>query len=38
MKIIVDDKIPYIEEKLHLLADEVVALPGAKTMSVMPMP
>ena len=30
MKIIVDDKIPYIEEKLHLLADEVVALPGAK--------
>ncbi len=29
MKIIVDDKIPYIQEKLHLLADEVVALNGA---------
>ena len=30
MKIVIDDKIPYIEEKLHLFADEVVALPGAK--------
>ena len=29
MKIIVDNKIPYIQEKLHLLADEVVALSGA---------
>ena len=29
MKIIVDDKIPFIQEKLHLLADEVVALNGA---------
>ena len=29
MKIIVDDKIPFIQEKLHLLADEVVALSGA---------
>ncbi len=29
MKIIVDNKIPYIQEKLHLLADEVVALNGA---------
>lgn len=29
MKIVVDDKIPYIREKLALLADEVIALPGA---------
>ena len=29
MKIVVDDKIPYIQEKLAMLADEVVALPGA---------
>lgn len=29
MKIIVDDKIPYIREKLALLADEMVALRGA---------
>lgn len=29
MKIIVDDKIPYIREQLALLADEVVYLPGA---------
>ena len=28
MKIVIDDKIPYIQEKLALLADEVVALPG----------
>ena len=30
MKIVVDDKIPYIREKLALLADEVVYLPGAE--------
>ena len=30
MKIVVDDKIPYIQEKLHLLADEVLPLPGAE--------
>jgi len=29
MKIVVDDKIPYIREKLALLADEVVYRPGA---------
>ena len=29
MKIVVDDKIPYIREKLSLLADEVRCLPGA---------
>lgn len=29
MKIVVDNKIPYIQEKLRLLADEVVPLPGA---------
>lgn len=29
MKIVVDDKIPYIRETLAMLADEVVALPGA---------
>ncbi len=29
MKIVVDDKIPFIREKLALLADEVVALRGA---------
>ena len=29
MKIVVDDKIPYIQEKLDLMADEVVYLPGA---------
>jgi len=29
MKIIVDDKIPFIQEHLRLLADEVVALNGA---------
>jgi len=29
MKIVVDDKIPYIREKLDALADEVVALRGA---------
>ncbi|MBE6247968.1 MAG: 4-phosphoerythronate dehydrogenase [Prevotella sp.] len=28
MKIVIDDKIPYIREKLALLADELVALPG----------
>lgn len=28
MKIVVDDKIPYIREKLEMLADTVVALPG----------
>ena len=30
MKIVVDDKIPYISEKLTSLADEVVFLPGSK--------
>lgn len=30
MKIVVDDKIPYIREKLAVLADEVVALRGAE--------
>ena len=30
MKIVIDDKIPYIREKLALLADEVVALRGAE--------
>lgn len=30
MKIVLDDKIPYIREKLALLADEVVALRGAE--------
>ena len=30
MKIVVDDKIPYIQEKLCLLADEVVPLKGAE--------
>ena len=30
MKIVVDDKIPYLQEKLHLLADEVVTLGGAQ--------
>ena len=30
MKIVVDDKIPYILEKLELLADEVVALRGSE--------
>lgn len=29
MKIVVDDKIPYIQEKLRFLADEVVPLKGA---------
>ncbi len=29
MKIVVDDKIPYILPSLHQMADEVVALPGA---------
>ncbi len=29
MKIVVDDKIPYIREKLEALADEVVYLPGS---------
>ena len=29
MKIVIDDKIPYIQEKIALLADEVVFLPGA---------
>lgn len=29
MKIVVDDKIPYIREKLEMLADEVVSLRGA---------
>ena len=33
MKIVVDDKIPFIQEKLHLLADEVVALSGASISS-----
>ena len=30
MKIILDNKIPYIEEKLRLLADEVVSLSGSE--------
>jgi len=30
MKIVVDDKIPYIREKLAVIASEVVSLPGAK--------
>ncbi len=30
MKIVVDDKIPYIRETLHTLADQVVALPGSQ--------
>ena len=30
MKIVLDDKIPYIREKLALLADEVIALRGAE--------
>lgn len=30
MKVIVDDKIPYIKEAIESLADEVVFLPGAK--------
>ncbi len=30
MKIVVDDKIPYIRETLQTLADHVVALPGAQ--------
>lgn len=30
MKIVVDDKIPYLRPQLQLLADEVVALPGAE--------
>ena len=30
MKIVIDDKIPYIREKLALLADDVVALPGVE--------
>ncbi len=30
MKIVVDDKIPYIQEKLRLLADEVVTISGAE--------
>lgn len=30
MKIVVDDKIPYILEKLHVLADEVVPLRGSE--------
>ena len=30
MKIVVDDKIPYIQEKLRLLADEVTALSGSQ--------
>lgn len=30
MKIVVDDKIPYILEKLHILADEVVPLRGSE--------
>lgn len=30
MKIVVDDKIPYIQEKLRLLADEVVPLGGSQ--------
>ena len=29
MKIVVDDKIPYIQEKLAMIASEVVSLPGA---------
>ncbi len=29
MKIVVDDKIPYIREKLEQIADEVACLPGA---------
>ncbi len=29
MKIVIDDKIPYIQEKLHLLADEVCPMSGA---------
>ncbi len=30
MKIVIDDKIPYIRETLQSLADQVVALPGAR--------
>ncbi len=30
MKIVVDDKIPYIRQQLAMLADELVALPGSK--------
>ncbi len=30
MKIVVDDKIPYIREKLAVIASEVVSLPGAR--------
>ena len=30
MKIVIDDKIPYISETLALLVDEVVALPGSR--------
>ena len=30
MKIVVDDKIPYIQEKLSILADEVVPVSGAE--------
>ena len=30
MKIVVDDKIPYIHEKLAMIASEVISLPGAK--------
>ena len=30
MKIVVDDKIPYIQEKLSLLADELVAIGGSE--------
>lgn len=30
MKIVVDDKIPYIQEKLNLLTDELVAIGGSK--------
>ena len=33
MKIVVDDKIPYIREKMALLADEVVYLSGAEIMA-----
>ena len=30
MKIVVDDKIPYIREKLQMLADECLYLPGSQ--------
>ena len=34
MKIVIDDKIPYIREKLDMVASEVVCLPGGKISAV----